>query len=421
MKRTRFLRCLAVAGLVAAAGVSQGQTRWPSWRGPQDNGVYEGGSFPVKWSADSGLRWKIPLPSKAGSTPIVWDGKIFLTSLLDDQDALLAVTDTGLPLWETKLGPCRVGKHPTSTGCNPSPITDGTLVYVYFKSGTLAAIGLDGKVRWKTNLPERFGPDTLYWDIATSPVLTERDVVVAVMHGGNSYIVAFDRTTGELHWKVSRDFKTAIEGDHGYSTPRVMREQGVESLLVWGAEHLTMHAAADGRTLWSCGNFNPEGIKNWPTVSSPVVAGGFALVSHGRGARLHAVKLGGSGDVTGTHRAWNRMDVGTYIPTPAVWNGRVYLLCDDGRLDCIAPDTGKSLWSSDLLSRGPVYYASPLIAGGTLYAVRTDGMVYVVRIEGRVELLAVNAMGEKIISSPVPLAGGLLLRGERTLFNVGTK
>ena len=197
----------------------------------------------------------------------------------------------------------------------------------------LAAVDMDGKLRWKTNLLERYGQLTLYWDYGSSPALTEQDVVMAVLHHGESYLAAFDKLTGNLHWKVARNYETSLEGDHSYATPLVIRQQGREALLVLGGERLTAHDAADGRTLWTCGDFNPDAKKNWVPVASPVVVGDMAVVPYGRGDRLHGIKLGGSGDVTATHRLWRRDDSGAFVPTPAEYKGRVYVLRDKGEVD----------------------------------------------------------------------------------------
>jgi outer membrane protein assembly factor BamB len=190
-------------------------------------------------------------------------------------------------------------------------------------------------------------------------------------------------------------------------------------LLVWGAQHLTAHDAADGRLLWSCGNFNPDSKKNWVAVSSAVVVGEIAVVPYGRGLRLHGIKLGGSGDVTVSHRAWLREDTGSFVTTPAACDGRVYLVRDAGEVECIDPATGKTVWSGTIPKSGSKFYASPVVADGKIYAARDDGVVFVVRANGPFELLAENDMGERVIASPVPVAGRLLIRGQKHLFCVG--
>jgi outer membrane protein assembly factor BamB len=392
---------------------------WPHWRGPYDNGSTEGGTYPVKWDATSGVLWKTALPGKGCSTPIVWNRRIYLTAPVDGKDALLAFDWSGKLLWKCVLGKERPGAHRNGSGCNPSATTDGQGVFVYFKSGTVAAVELDGKLRWQTNLQERFGKDTLYWDIGSSPVLTDRDVVVAVLHHGDSYLAALDKRSGKLHWKAARNYQTAEEGDHCYATPLRIRHAGEDSLLVLGGEHLTIHAATDGRVLWSCGDFNRDHKPNWVPVASMVLAGDMAVVPYGRGDRLYGIRLGGSGDVTATHRAWERTDTGAFVPTPAEYRGRIYLLRDRGEVQCIDPTTGKTLWTGALPKTSSKYYASPTVAGGKLYAVREDGRVFVANVEGKFALLAENDLEERGIASPVPVAGRLLLRGEEHLFCVG--
>lgn len=392
---------------------------WPRWRGSEDAGGAGSGRYPIAWSDTRGLAWKTPLPGKGTSTPIAWQGQIFLTAPVDGHDALLSFDGNGRPLWQTTFGPERKGKHRNGSGCNSSPVTDGRLVFAYFKSGTLAAVDLKGKTRWETNLQERFGQDTLWWDAGTSPVLSQHDVIVAVMHQGDSYVAAFDKATGRLHWKVDRNFTTPLEGDHSYTTPIVLQRGGREIVLVWGAVHLTAYGAADGRLLWSCGDFNPDQRSNWVAVASPVIAGETVVVPYGRGECLHGIRLGGQGDVTKTHRLWKRDDTGAFVPTPAARRGRVYLLRDKGQLECLDPASGKTVWSGQLPESRSKYYSSPLVAGAQVYAAREDGTVMVARAEGPFELLAENRMNDRLIASPVPIDGRLLLRGEKFLYCVG--
>lgn len=392
---------------------------WPHWRGPGDNGSTGNGTYPVNWDATNVL-WKAPLPGKGCSTPIVWNQHIFLTAPSNGLDGVLAFDWAGKPIWQTTLGPEQTGKHRNGSGSNPSPVTDGKAVFVYFKSGTLAALGLEGIVRWQTNLVAAFGPDTLYWDQGTSPVLTKDDVVIARMNQGESWLAAFDKATGRMRWKVPRNYETPVEGEHAYTTPLVILYKGKEALLVWGGQHLTAHDASDGRLLWSCGDFNPQAVANWPAVASPVIAGDIAVVACGRAdhgqPRLYGIRLGGTGDVTATHRVWKREDTGTFVPTPAEYQGQLYLLRDRGEVECLDPTTGKTVWREAFPKASSNYYASPLVAGGLLYAIREDGVVFVARVEGKFEILAENRMDERIIASPVAVSGRLLIRGERHLF-----
>lgn len=428
---TTFIRAgrILLGFVIAAAIFGQAALRaadvtnaWPAWRGATASGSMEqGGGYPVKFDANSGLLWKIALPGKGCSTPIAFNNLIFVTAPIDGKDAVLALDFSGKFLWQTTIGPERPGKSNNGSGCNSSPATDFQHVFVYFKSGNLAGLDLSGKLLWKTNLQERFGKDTLYWDIGTSPVLTEKDVVVAVMHHGGSYLAAFDKLTGDLHWKVARDYQTPTEGDHSYATPILIHENGKEALLVWGAEHLSAHDAVDGSTIWSVGGFNPKHHNNWVCVASAVVSGEIAVVPYGRNTQLHGIKLGGAGDVTAVNRLWERDDTGSFCPTPAAYKGRVYVLRDRGEVDCIDPATGKSEWTGKFPKKSSSYYSSPTLADGKLYAAREDGMLFVAKVDRGFELLSENDMGERLIASPVPVGGKLLIRGDQHLFCVGKK
>jgi len=397
---------------------------WPDWRGPDNNGSITSGNYPVKWNPETVL-WKIEVPGKGFSTPIVWNKKIYLTTGAEDLDTVLAFDWSGKQLWQKQLGSEIAGKHQNGSGSNPSATTDGSAVFVFFKSGNFAALELDGSIRWKTNLFERYGKDNRFWDFGTSPVLTKKDVVMAEMHDGESWLAAFDKATGKVSWKVSRNFKTPVEGSQGYSTPIVFSHKGMEALLVWGGHHLTAHDASDGKTIWSCGKFNPEGTRYWPTIVSPVISGTVAIVPCGRSdrrqPRLHGIKLGGSGDVTETHRLWKREDTGPFIPTPGEYKGRVYVIRDRGEVDCINPLTGENFWSGVFPKGKGNFYSSPLIAGGHLYAARERGTIYVIRLKDKFEIISEIDMKDRIIASPIAISGRILIRTQHHLFCIGNK
>jgi outer membrane protein assembly factor BamB len=136
---------------------------------------------------------------------------------------------------------------------------------------------------------------------------------------------------------------------------------------------------------------------------------------------LFGIRLGGKGDVTATHRAWKREDVGTYVPTPAENKGRIYLVRDQGEVDCLDPATGQTLWQGAFPKASAKFYGSPAIAAGRLYAVREDGVVFVAQVEGGFKVLAENRMGERVIASPVLVSDRVLIRGEKHLFCAGAE
>jgi len=201
----------------------------------------------------------------------------------------------------------------------------------------------------------------------------------------------------------------------------VIQHDGKQALLVWGSLHLTIHDATNGEAYWSCGNFNPDSYKLWPAIATPVIVGDMVVLCYGRNdrgqPRLHGIRLDGSGDVTDKNREWQRDDTGTFVPSPAAYGGRVYLVRDRGEVECIDPRTGKTIWSDAFPKGRASFYASPTIAGGRLYAPREDGVVFVASVaDERFELLTENNLGEPVIGSPVPVGNRILIRGDEHLF-----
>ncbi|MDB6036341.1 MAG: Outer rane biosis protein BamB [Verrucomicrobiales bacterium] len=414
---------MLVASALCVVASSKGDDEdWSNWRGPNGNGSTSIGDYPVKWDRTN-VAWSARLPGKGSSTPIVWKERIYLTAPVEGQDAVLAFDFAGKRLWQTALGAETAPKHRTlGSSCNSSPVTDGQRIYVAFKSGNFAALGMDGKVLWQTNMVQQFGREQLFWDQGSSPVVTDEHVIIARLHSGESWIAGFDKASGELRWRQPRNYKVPSENDNGYATPVLYEEQGRKALLVWGADHLTAHDAANGKLVWSCDAFNPEGTPNWPSIASPLISDNLAIVPVGRDdqhqGQLHAIKLGGTGDVTMTHRAWKRDDMGVFVSSPAAYKGRIYLLRHRGEVACINASDGKTIWNDAFPKDRSSYFASPVIANGILYAAREDGVVFAARVVSKFELLSENPMGERIIATPVPVANRILIRGDQNLFCV---
>jgi outer membrane protein assembly factor BamB len=387
------------------------------------NGSTSTGDYPTAWKVES-VSWKFTLPGKGSSTPIIGNDRIYLTTPDDGQDAVLALDLRGKQLWLTRLGTQSPPKQRIlSSGCNGSPVTDGKGIFVYFRSGRLSALELDGSVRWTVDLAAKFGPEKLFWDSGTSPVLTDEYVILSRLHQGDSWIAAFDKATGGLRWQQKRNYDVPSENDNGYTTPVFFPYQGRVAFLLWGADHVTAHSASDGSVLWTCDQFNPESKGNWPAIASPVISGNLAIVAVGRDDRpgqghVHAIRLDGNGDGTGTRRVWRRDDVGVFVTSLAEYQGRIYLLRSRGSIVCLDPATGSTIWTGSLPRANANFYASPVIANGVLYAAREDGVVFAVRVKDKFEVLSENPMRERIIASPAVADGRLLLRGDEHLFCV---
>ncbi len=418
----RRVQVLPVAAHLATARLSA----WPNWRGPELTGVAVGSGYASSWSPTENIRWRVVLPGLGASTPAVWGEWLVLTCGIDGRDGVLCFNRDGKELWRQQLGEIRPGKHKKATGCNSSPVTDGEHVWVYFKSGDLACLSLaTGQVVWNTNLQERFGEDTLWWDLGTSPVLTDKAVVVAVMQSGPSYLVAFDRQTGEVLWKHDRMLAAPEEAAQSYSTPVVLKgnpawDEPAELLVVLGADYVTAHDAADGRELWRVGGLNPTEHKYFRSIASPVVAGEYVIAPYARGQTVTAIRRGGRGDVTATHVVWTREPLGADVPTPAVLDGRVLICGDKGEVSLLDLATGTTLWEEQLPKHRTAYSASPVIVDGRVILTREDGHSYLLSWPAAeaagLEVVGEGTVEEMTVATPVCLDGEIFLRTHDSLW-----
>ena len=404
---------------VVETATSSDTKDWSNWRGPSQNGSSTQTGLPQALGADQ-LLWETALPGTGCSTPIVVAGSVYLTAPEDGKDTLVCIDDSGNKKWTCVFGKQDPGRHRNGSGSNASPVSDGKAVFTYFKSGTLAAVELDGSVRWEVDLVEKYGKAKMFWSHGTSPVLTKDNVVMARICAGESWLAAFDKQTGDLVWKVDRNFETPKEGDQGYATPLVIDHAGKESILVWGAEHLTLHNASDGKVVWSCGGFNVDKVPLWPAVASPTLVDDMIVVPSGRNDKgkpiLHGIKMTGEGDQTETAHQWKREDTSTFVPTPCVWNKQIYLTRDKGEVECLDPKTGKTIWSDKLPKSRSNIYSSPLVADGVIYAAREDGVVFTIKIADGFALESMDDLGESVIGSPIVFGDRILIRGEKHLF-----
>ncbi len=413
------MRVVVSLGLIAAMAAPLMANNWPNWRGPGHNGVASSKNVPTEWSSTKNLAWKIELPGKGSSTPIVWGGQVFVTCGVDGKNVLLAYSNTGKELWRTAVGSEIAGKHKKATGSNPSCVTDGQNIYAYFKSGDLACMEMSGKIVWQSNLQEKFGENTLWWDLGTSPVLTKSHCVVAVMQSGPSYLAAFDKKTGKLAWKEDRNLGAPEEAAQSYSTPVVLEDKGRETLVVLGADHVTAHDAATGKELWRVGGLNPTGHRYFRSIASAVVSDGMVVAPYARGETVTAIKLGGSGDVTKSHIAWTKTGNGTDVPTPAAADGRAYVLSDKGIITCLDIQTGKEIWSGQPEKNRSAFSASPILVDGKIFLTREDGKSFVLAQGDEFKVLATNELEGFVVATPVVIDGRILIRTDSHLYCIG--
>lgn len=398
---------------------------WPAWRGSEQDGSIAGKTPPAEFSKERNLLWKVDLPGRGCSSPIVVDEKVIVTTSIDGNDGAIAYDLAGKELWRKTFGEIKPGRgQRVGSSANSSPVTDGSAVYVYFKSGQLAALELNGNIRWEMNLFEKFGEDKLWWDVGTSPVIAGGNLVVAMMQtDAPSYIVSLDRKTGEMVWKNDRHFETGVESGDSYTTPLVLEIDGTETIVCWGADHLTGQDAATGEIIWTIGGFNPKKEKAWRVIASAVASGDVALVPYSRGEFVAGVKMGEKGDVTEKAHLWKHK-LGSDSATPLADDGRFYVLTDRGlkrgMVTCIDAKSGEVIWKDQLPKAVQTYYASPIIAGGLMVCAREDGVILTARVgkDGLKDIKS-NELGEGVIASPAVVDGKLLIRSDRSLFCFG--
>ena len=415
----RFIAILSLA-LVVASPVWAGN--WASWRGPNANGVAEGTGYPTKWSDSKNVDWKVELPGRGSSTPIIWGDQIFLTCGIGGQNALLAYHLNGKEDWRVQIGTERPGKHKKASGCNSSCVTDGKSVFSYYKSGDLASFSLSGKPNWSMNLQDKYGKDTLWWDLGTSPVLSKDFCIVAVMQTGGSYVVAVEKGTGNVAWKVDRNLDAPEEANQSYTTPLVVRDNGQEILIISGADHVTAHRIDSGAELWRVGGLNPTRNGYFRSIASPAVHQGYVIVTYARGELVTGIKLGGQGDVTNTHVAWQMKGDGPDVPTPAVANGKAYILSDKGVLTCVEVASGKKIWSGQTEKNRHGFSSSPVLADGKIYLTREDGKTFVLAQGDDFKVIGENELdGVQTVASPVFVNGHIFIRTDTHLYSIGGK
>jgi len=397
--------------------------RWPGFRGPQCSGIAPGGDPPVHFGPQQNLRWKTAVPGRGHSSPVVWDDYVVLTSALEQYDPPRLVVlcydrFSGRQLWQAPAGPASGRTHTKNGYASASVATDGQRIYAFFGPTGLFCYDFYGQLQWQAEL----GDLDHQWGLAASPVLFEDLVIQLCDSQHESYLAAFNKTTGRQVWRTERPSSGC------WSTPVLVdtRDNGAApdkpapggsarvELIVNGAQTrgeegqlLIAYDPRDGHELWRA-----RGTTELVTPV-PLFGAGMVFSLSGRNGPILAMRPGGSGDVTETHMVWKRTRGGPYIPSGLVYRNRLYVIDDAGRLTCYNAGDGQRIWSERL--RGPCT-ASLVAAAGRIYSVSEHGMVYVVAAGDKFERLAENRLGARCLATPAVAHDDLLIRTEDTLY-----
>jgi outer membrane protein assembly factor BamB len=410
---------------MVALSTQEGLANWPQWRGPELNGVSKEAGLPRTWSATENVAWKLPLPSRSGSTPIVWGNTVFLnvaTAEFTGDLELWAVDRTKQAvLWKRPLGSgnMRGQKQNMST---PSPVTDGTSVWVMTGTGILKAFDFSGKELWSRDIQKDYGQFGIQWGYGSSPLLFGDSLYVQVLHGmltdDPSYILKIDKASGKTIWRQERLTNAIRESPDAYTTPALLRYGGNTEIVITGGDVVTGHDPATGRELWRADGLNPTNNASYRIVASPLVHGEL-LFAPSRERPMLALRPGGKGDVTKTHVAWE-FQGGPDVPTPVTDGQYLYIVNDRGIVFCLDAKTGAEVYGRQRL-RPATYSASPVLADGKLYITDEDGVTSVFRAGPKFELLAENDFAEYTLSSPAVSEGQLFIRTDAALYAIGQR
>ena len=400
---------------------------WPQWRGPTGDSVSPSKMLPTKWSATENIVWKVKLPGWGNSTPAIWQDALFVTTQQDERLTLLRLDrKTGNVVWQEEVaqgtlrrqGPLGNGRfHDEHNLATPSPVTDGRHVWVHFGTGVTACYDYGGKRLWMHNLTERFGPYTIWWGHANSPVLVD-DLLISVCmqdpkDGGQSYVVAHDKTTGKERWQVKRDTGATSEPADSYTTPILFQNQGRTEVIILGGNVLDAYEPATGKRLWQAAPFNGNRV-----IPGPTLAGDTVVAVQGMRGPLFAIKAGGAGDVTQSHVRWKYTGETPDAASPVVANGLVFLATNKGVAVCLDGQTGTELWKKRL---GDAFRATPLVAGDKVYFFSKEGKASVVAAAREFNLIAESDLQEDVIASPAAAGSNLFVRTRQHLYRIGAK
>jgi outer membrane protein assembly factor BamB len=438
---TTRVPALLLAGLTGAVASGAGQPDaerfWPQWRGPLATGAAPHARPPVSWSESKNVRWKVEVPGRGASSPIVWHDLVIVTTAVPVAKAL---PRPGAPparegskhpavsppesayafevhAYQRADGKLRwrrtvreefphEGTHKDGTFASASAVTDGQRIYASFGSRGLYALDMAGRVVWEKDLGDM--TVKLGFGEGASPALHEDRLVLTWDHEGESFVVAFDTRTGRELWRTPRAEKTT------WATPLVVLH-GTPQVVTAASNRVRAYDLRDGTLLWDGPGLTPNSI---PT---PVHGDGVLYLTSGfRGNALMAVKLAEAmGDLAaGPAIAWRYDQDTPYVPSPLLYAGGLYFLkANSGILTRLDAKTGHKEFSERVATLQNVY-ASPVAADGRVYVVDRDGATAVLKAGPTLQVLAVNTLDDGFDASPALVDGEIYLRGRRHLYAV---
>jgi outer membrane protein assembly factor BamB len=399
---------ICAAGIFILAHAVTAAENWPGWRGPRGDGSSTDTNVAREWDGPTGknVKWKVPIPGKSHSSPIIWENRIFLVSADEktEERSLICLDRTsGKTRWSKEVLVAPFEKiHRLNTRASSTPATDGQRVYVSFldkKRMYVAAYDFAGNKQWEVR-PGVFSSRHGY---CSSPLVYGDKVIVNGDHDGPAYIAALNRDTGETIWKTNRP-----NGVRSYCAPILRRIDGRNQLILSGSKSVASFDPDTGRQHW---------IIDGPTeqfVASLVYNKGLLFMTAGfPDHHILAIDPTGTGNVTKTHIKWRTIKGCSYVPSPAAVDNYFLVVSDNGIASCFDAVSGERHWMERLESH---YSASTINANGLCYFNADNGITTIVKPGKVLQVAARNNLGEDMYASPAVYDGELYLRGVRHLF-----
>ncbi|MGV3720896.1 MAG: PQQ-binding-like beta-propeller repeat protein [Actinomycetota bacterium] len=440
LSRAGMLGALSFLGAWSAhAAVSPVDPNWRQWRGPLGTGVSPTAQPPVSWSEGKNIRWKVKLPGDGTGTPVVWNDRLYVQTAVPAGRAaaappaadgsgrpprtiqptgpyrfMLLCLDrrTGKTIWQ-KVAREEVpheGHHADHGYSSQSAVTDGKHVYAYFGSRGLYAYDLKGNLKWSKNLGRMqtrngFGE-------GSTPALHGNTLVVTWDHEGDDFIVALNAATGKELWRQKRDEPTS------WATPLIVQHGKQTQVVTAASNRVRSYDLATGKVIWECSGLTGN------VIPTPVAANGVVYVTSGfRGSALMAIRLGRTGDLTGTNAIlWSHNRATPYVPSPLLYGDRLYFFgSNNGILSCFDVKSGRPILNGERIQALQGVYASPVGAAGRVYLVGRNGATVVIKHADKLEVLATNQLAEGVDASPALAGKDLFVRGREHLYCISEK
>jgi len=389
---------------------------WPQFRGPTGDGQSTAKNVPTRWSSTENVAWKVSVPGRGWSSPVLVGNRLFLTAAVQKSDssdlqlsALCLEADTGKTLWQTAVftqGGEAPAPHRKNSHASPTPLVHNGQIFVHFGHMGTAALDVEGKVLWR-NDSLKYTP--VHGNGGT-PILVGDDLVFSCDGGADPFVVALNSADGSVRWKVDR--KSTFPRTFSFATAAYTEFEGRKQIVSPASGFVASYDPKDGHELWRAR------YGGWSVIAKPVFSHGLTILSTGYEApTVIAVRLDGTGDVTDSHIAWTIRRGAPNTPSFLVLGDELYLLADNGVFSCIDAKTGTAHYQERACGQSS---ASPVFADGRIYLLDEQGLGVVLAPGKEFKKLAENPLGERTLASYAVTDGTLFIRSEENLYRIGT-